>query len=77
MTEHNNQSVFDGERIGIDNVAPPNVITFEADDYKVTKRTATITYTESLFLEQYHTLIFKIDGKEYVFESTDRRERLG
>jgi len=74
--KQNNQFVVDDISI-IQNISPPNVLTFDADDYKVTKRSATITYKESLFIEQYHTLIFKIDGKEYVFESTDRRERLG
>lgn len=71
--KQNNHFVVDDTRI-LTNIPPsPNVITFDADDYKVTKRTATITYQKPLFLQQYHTLIFKIDGQEYKFELTDRR----
>ncbi len=46
----------------------PTDIVFNADDFKVEKRKATVIYNEPLFIQQYHTLIFNIDGKEYRFE---------
>ena len=71
--KQNNQFVVDDPSM-IELKTQPNVLTFDADDYKVTKRSATIMYKEPLLIQQYHTLIFKIDGKEYVLESTDRRK---
>ena len=45
-----------------------DAITFTCNNYRVEKRQAEITYDEPLFIEQYHTLVFLIDGKEHRFE---------
>jgi len=45
----------------------PDTLTFTADDYSLEKRQATIVYKEKMFVQQFHTLIFKIDGQEYKF----------
>ena len=46
-------------------------LTFFADDFTVEKRIATIVYKQSFFPQQYHTIVFNIEGKEYRFERTN------
>ena len=43
-------------------------ITFSADDFTVEKRVANIVYKQGFYPQQYHTIVFNIEGKEYKFE---------
>lgn len=47
---------------------PPDTLTFNCDKYRVERRQAEIIYNEPLFIEQFHTLIFNINGERIVFE---------
>jgi len=60
---------FDTKHVDVIQIPlPPNTLSFDCDDFVVSKRKAEITYKEPLFIQQMHTLIFNIDGKEYRFE---------
>ena len=59
--------IGDQSDMTLDNIQP-DTITFNADNYVVEKRMANIIYNTPLFIEQFHTLIFTIDGQEYRYE---------